>query len=70
MSSKPKPTKAMIICEPLKLDLTTDPFKDTKNPFKNYYSCLKTVTLETKKYCSQVYHKILMSEGMTMKLQI
>jgi len=60
----------MILCEPLKLDLETDPFKDTKNPSKSYYSCLKTITLETNKYCSQVCHKILLSKGRTVKLQI
>jgi hypothetical protein len=60
----------MILCEPLKLDSTIDPFKDTKNPFESCYSCLKTITLETKKYCNQVCHKILMFEGRIVKLQI
>ncbi len=56
--------------ERLKLDSTIDPYKDTGNPFESYYSCLKIVTLKFKKYCSRVCHKILMSEGRTMKLQI
>ncbi len=60
----------MILCEPLKLDSATDPFKDTRNPSKSCYSCLKTIALESRKYCSQVCHKILMSEGRTVKLQI
>ncbi len=60
----------MILCEPLKLDSATDPFKDTRNPSKSCYSYLKTIALESRKYCSQVCHKILIFEGRTVKLQI